>query len=154
MNSPWWMSGVPFSCQPECGKCCDEPGGIVYLRPEDAIALSKHHNLNVEDWLERDCHQTIDGRYILNSDIYTDVCIYLDSGKKCTVYESRPAQCKSFPFWAENVHSDKSWRLTVKSCPGLDSEEAFIIDGNTIRKKIIADRDAYRGFRSWPPRKR
>ena len=42
---------------------------------------------------------------------------------------------------------------TVNSCPGLESEEAFIIDGNTIRKKIIEDRDAFRGFRKWPPKR-
>ena len=78
MNRPWWMSGVPFSCQPNCGKCCDEPGGIVYLRPEDAQSLANHHGMEVEDWLERDCRQTMDGRWVLKSDDYTDICIYLD----------------------------------------------------------------------------
>ena len=29
-----------------------------------------------------------------------------------------------------------------------------IIDDNTIRKKIIDDRDATRGFREWPPKRR
>ena len=81
MNRPWWMDGVPFACQPDCGRCCDEPGGIVYLRPEDAQNLANHHDMSVEDWLERDCRQTLDGRYILNSDQYTDVCIYLDENK-------------------------------------------------------------------------
>tara|TARA_Y100001954_G_C15423892_1_gene413575 strand:- start:72 stop:518 length:447 start_codon:yes stop_codon:yes gene_type:complete len=148
------MAGVPFSCQPNCGKCCDEPGGIVYLRPEDAEQLAAFHKMDVIDWLERDCHQTLDGRWILNSDQYTDVCIYLDGEKKCTVYLSRPAQCKSFPFWAENLRTDRAWKQTVSSCPGLESEEAFIIDGNTIRNKIIDDRDAFRGFRNWPPKRR
>ena len=150
MNRPWWMDGVPFACQADCGRCCDEPGGIVYLRPEDAQKLANHHNLGVKDWLERDCRQTLDGRYILNSDQYTDVCIYLDENKKCTVYQSRPAQCKSYPFWAENVRSDRSWKRTVKECPGLGAEDMIIIDGNTIRTKIIEDRDATRGFREWP----
>ena len=81
MNKPWWMSGVPFSCQPNCGKCCDEPGGIVYLRPQDAEMLANHHGMEVVDWLERDCKQTMDGRYILKSDQYTDICIYLDGEK-------------------------------------------------------------------------
>ena len=141
MNRPWWMDGVPFACQPDCGRCCDEPGGIVYLRPEDAQNLANHHGMSVEDWFERDCRQTLDGRYILNSDQYTDVCIYLDENKKCTVYQSRPAQCKSYPFWAENVRSDRSWKRTVKECPGLDAEDVIIIDGNTIRTKIIEDLD-------------
>ena len=151
MNPSWWMAGVPFTCQPDCGKCCDEPGGIVYLRPEDAKIMAQHHGLEVTDWLERDCRQTLDGRWVLNSDPVTDICIYLDEQKKCTTYEARPAQCKSYPFWAENVGSDRSWRKTVSECTGLESEEAFIISGDTIRTKIIEDRDASRGFRQWPP---
>lgn len=153
MSSPWWMSGIPFSCQPDCGHCCDEPNGIVYLRPEDARVLASHHNLEVEEWLDLDCRQTLDGRFVLNSDPVTDVCIYLDGDKRCTVYDARPAQCRSFPFWAENLRSDRSWEKTVAECPGLSSQEAFIIDGNTIRAKIIADRDASKGFRKWPPKR-
>ena len=43
---------MPFTCQPDCGKCCDEPGGIVYLRPEDAKIMASHHEMVVEEWLE------------------------------------------------------------------------------------------------------
>ncbi|MBA4694906.1 MAG: YkgJ family cysteine cluster protein [Candidatus Poseidoniales archaeon] len=154
MTRPWWMDGVPFQCQPDCGKCCDEPGGIVYLRPDDARIMASHHQMGVQEWLDRDCRQTIDGRWILKSDPITDICIYLDENKKCTVYQARPAQCKSFPFWAENVRSERSWKRTVSECPGLDSEDAIIIDGNTIRMKIIDDRDAMRGFREWPVKSR
>ena len=147
MNRPWWMKGVPFSCQADCGKCCDEPGGIVYLRPEDAKILSKHHQLEMDEWLERDCRQTIDGRFVLKSDPITDICIYLSADKKCTVYESRPVQCKSYPFWPENLRSERSWKRTIEECPGLYSEDAIIIDGDTIKAKMLADREATRGFR-------
>lgn len=150
MNRPWWMKGVPFSCQADCGKCCDEPGGIVYLGPEDAQSLSKHHQLEMEEWLERDCRQTLDGRFVLKSDPITDICIYLSPDKKCTVYESRPAQCKSYPFWPENLRSERSWKKTIEECPGLYSEDAISIDGNTIKAKMIADKEATRGFRKWP----
>ena len=51
------------------------------------------------------------------------------------------------------LDTDRAWKQTVSSCPGLESEEAFIIDGNTIRNKIIDDRDAFRGFRYWPPKR-
>jgi Fe-S-cluster containining protein len=125
-------------------------GGIVYLRPEDAQIMAAHHGLEVDKWLDRDCRQTLDGRWVLNSDPITDICIYLDDDKKCTTYQARPAQCKSFPFWAENVRSDRSWSKTVSECPGIDAEDAFVIDGDTIRRKILDDRDATRGFREWP----
>ena len=150
MNRPWWMKGVPFSCQADCGKCCDEPGGIVYLRPEDAQILSKHHQLEIDEWLERDCRQTLDGRFVLKSDPITDSCIYLSDDKKCTVYESRPVQCKSYPFWPENLRSERSWKRTIEECPGLYSEDAITIDGDTIKAKMLADREATNGFRKWP----
>ena len=87
------------------------------------------------------------------SDPETDICIYLDSAKRCQVYESRPAQCAAFPFWSENLRSDRSWQRTLEECPGLDAEDAVIIDGDTVRLKVLQDRDAMRGFRVWPPQK-
>ena len=65
MNRPWWITGVKFSCQTGCGKCCDEPGGIVYLSRHDAKRISSSMDMSVDDWLARDCKQTYDGRYCL-----------------------------------------------------------------------------------------
>ena len=61
------MEGVHFSCQPNCGRCCDQPGGIVYLSEDDAERLAAHAELSVPDWLERDTRTTFDGRYVLKS---------------------------------------------------------------------------------------
>ena len=69
MRHPWWISGVKFACQSNCGKCCDEPGGIVYLSKHDAKRISSSMDMAVEDWLERDCINTLDGRYILKSTV-------------------------------------------------------------------------------------
>ena len=30
-RTPWWNGGVNFACQPDCGACCDQPGGVVFL---------------------------------------------------------------------------------------------------------------------------
>ena len=58
MKAAWWMGGVPFACQPNCGRCCDQPGGIVYLSIRDAERIASHHEMEVEAWLERDCRKT------------------------------------------------------------------------------------------------
>ncbi|MGY8670310.1 MAG: YkgJ family cysteine cluster protein [Candidatus Poseidoniales archaeon] len=149
MNPPWWMEGVSFQCQPDCGRCCDEPGGIVYLAKEDAVRLAEHHSLGVKEWLERDCHTTLDGRFILDSDAETDICIYLDSNKKCSVYDARPDQCRAYPWWIENLASQRTWSKTMDECPGIEAEDAFVIDGQIIRMHVMADRNASRGFRRW-----
>lgn len=146
----WWDDGINFTCIDDCGKCCDEPGGIVYLSPEDAIRISSHFNLEVTKWLRRDCRRTLDGRWILNSRPKDDICIYLNRNKMCDIYESKPTQCSAFPWWRENLRSEKSWNKTIDSCPGLSSEDAILIDGDTITLWVEADIEAQRGFRQWP----
>ena len=145
------MEGVAFSCQENCGRCCDEPGGIVYLSITDAERIAQEHKMSVESWLERDCRQTLDGRYVLNSRPVDDVCIYLDENKQCSIYSVRPQQCAAFPWWSENLATERAWRETKESCPGLTAEDAIIIDGQSIRIHMFADRESTKGFRSWPP---
>ena len=150
MRGPWWMKGVEFSCQEGCGRCCDEPGGIVYLSPRDAERISQSHEMNVEDWLERDCRKTLDGRYVLKSRPVDEVCIYLDENKQCSIYSVRPQQCAAFPWWGENLATERAWKKVKEECPGLTAEDAIVIDGETIRIHVFADRESTKGFRSWP----
>ena len=149
MTDAWWANGVSFQCQPDCGRCCDQPGGIVYLAPTDAEKLAEHAGMDVEAWLRRDCTKTLDGRYILRSRQGDGVCIYLDEKKQCNVYQVRPPQCQAFPWWAENLRSKRSWNQVKESCPGLTTENAIIISGEEIKLHVHADRQSTRGFRIW-----
>jgi len=154
MRGPWWKNGVHFSCQPNCGKCCDEPGGIVYLSPDDATRLAAHAELDVEAWLERDTRQTYDGRYVLKSREEDGICIHLNAQQQCNIYEVRPQQCRAFPWWGENMATPSSWASVKRNCPGIDAEDAILVDEQTIRLNIFADRTSTKGFRTWPPTKR
>ena len=111
MNRPWWITGVKFSCQTGCGKCCDEPGGIVYLSRHDAKRISSSMGMSVDDWLARDCKQTYDGRYILKSRKSDGICIYLSEDKTATYTKIGLQQCAAYPWWSENqqltVHGSK-----------------------------------------------
>jgi len=148
------MEGVAFRCQPNCGRCCDQPGGIVYLSPDDAERLAEHAGLDVEAWLERDTRKTFDGRYVLKSREDDGVCIHLNEQKQCSIYEVRPQQCKAFPWWGENLATPAAWGTTKTACPGIDAEDAIVVDGQTIRLHVFADRTSTKGFRTWPVEKR
>ena len=154
MKPPWWMSGVKFSCQSGCGKCCDQPGGIVYLSIKDAERISKHSGLSVDDWLERDARKTYDGRFVLKSREEDGICIHLNENQQCSIYEVRPQQCKAFPWWGENLASDRSWSQVKELCPGIDAEDALVVEGNIIRLHVFSDRESTKGFREWPPQAR
>jgi len=148
------MEGVAFRCQPNCGRCCDQPGGIVYLSPDDAERLAGHAGLDVEAWLERDTRKTFDGRYVLKSREEDGVCIHLNEQKQCSIYEVRPQQCKAFPWWGENLATPAAWGTTKTACPGIDAKDAIVVDGQTIRLHVFADRTSTKGFRTWPVEKR
>ena len=137
-----------FTCLTECGRCCDEPDGLVYLSREDAERLAEHKGEEVSAWLESDCRQMPDGRWVLKSK-GDGSCIYIRDDKRCDVHHAKPAQCRAYPFWNENVKDDPAWRKTQQLCPGLDHPEAILIDGDTIRMHLDADAHAERGFVEW-----
>ena len=46
-------------------------------------------------------------------------CTFFDPEKRCcTIYEARPAQCKTWPFWNSNLESRASWEALSPDCPG------------------------------------
>jgi uncharacterized protein len=44
-------------------------------------------------------------------------CIFLN-GKMCSIYEHRPQQCGTFPWWPDVVRSKTSWENEKERCEG------------------------------------
>lgn len=49
-------------------------------------------------------------------------CIFWKSSG-CTVYNARPLQCITFPFWESIVNSLHGWKIAASGCPGINSGE-------------------------------
>jgi len=46
-------------------------------------------------------------------------CVFFDNRtRKCQVYEQRPRQCRTWPFWKSNLNTPQSWAEMCESCPG------------------------------------
>jgi len=45
-------------------------------------------------------------------------CILWENGG-CSVYDARPLQCRSFPFWSSCVSSAEEWEFHAAQCPGI-----------------------------------
>jgi Fe-S-cluster containining protein len=50
-------------------------------------------------------------------------CIFWDGG--CTVYPVRAKQCRTFPFWPENLETPGAWEAVVRQCPGAGEGRRF-----------------------------
>lgn len=46
-------------------------------------------------------------------------CIFL-ADDRCSIYPARPLQCRTFPFWPENLKSRYRWQITATVCPGIN----------------------------------
>ena len=114
---PWYADGLRFECQEDCGRCCSNHGdyAYVYLEEPDITALAKFLRLSRRRFLER-YTTTDDGFVVLLMD--EPACPFLE-GSQCTVYEARPVQCRTFPFWEEHLRSPKAWERTREFCPGV-----------------------------------
>ena len=47
-------------------------------------------------------------------------CVFFDTeSRSCSVYEARPRQCRSWPFWDSNLRTQQLWEETKDECPRL-----------------------------------
>ncbi len=50
------------------------------------------------------------------------------SGKQCAIYPVRPSQCRSWPFWPENILSPEDWQNTAVKCPGINTGKLYTFE--------------------------
>ncbi len=84
------------------GNCCIGESGYIWISKNEREALAKHLNIELEDllhnYLRRVGYNYSINERKLSEDNYA--CIFFDLEKKqCSVYEARPKQCRTFPFW-------------------------------------------------------
>lgn len=53
-------------------------------------------------------------------------CVFWKDG--CTVYPERPRQCRSFPFWRENLLSQDEWTKLKEFCHGVDRGRLYPLE--------------------------
>ncbi len=105
-----------FECQGS-GRCCVSRGGygFVYLSQQDRVRLARHLKIPTREFTRQYCSKT-DGWYHLKE--LSGPCRFLKN-KRCTVYEARPVQCRTWPFWPENMNA-KVWEKEIaRFCPGV-----------------------------------
>lgn len=125
---PWYAAGLRFSCT-RCGNCCTGSPGFTWVNDAEIAALAKRHRLSDADFRESYTRTVwrqgqpqvslLDRRVSRNN----HACIFFVAGKGCGVYEDRPRQCRTWPFWRRNLESPTEWAEEAKECPGMNRGE-------------------------------
>jgi Fe-S-cluster containining protein len=117
--------GLRFSCT-MCGNCCTGPEGYVLFTDEEAGAIAARLGVDRDEFIRDYTKKTPLGRSLAEKQTSHGLdCIFLDRerirGKAvCGIYEDRPAQCRTWPFWSEIIATRQTWERTKRTCPGLD----------------------------------
>lgn len=116
-----------FSCQESCGgKCCTlswrEESPFVFLTRGDQYRLAQYLDRPLEFFSERAVFTSTrfsdkpTMQYFLKKD--GNKCKFFLEGK-CGVYPARPTQCRTFPYWPENIVKGDFKDDIAASCPGI-----------------------------------
>lgn len=123
-DPPAGERGLRFQCT-MCGNCCTGPEGYVLVSDEEVARLADRFGLPSAEIIERYTHVTREGRSLRETPSPAGLdCIFLDRtsvpGRAvCGIYEDRPAQCRTWPFWSTIVRSQRDWEQARRRCPGI-----------------------------------
>ena len=75
----------------------------------------------------------IAGRWSLR-DYPNGDCVFLDPRtRRCRVYNARPVQCRTWPFWNINLENPENWKQTCEVCPGAGAGRLYQLDEITTQ---------------------
>lgn len=131
----WYQEGLRFKCT-GCGKCCTGPSGYVWLTLEEAEQMATHLNMSLQDFINKHTRKIGNRLSLREKRRGQDYdCAFLE-GKRCTIYEVRPKQCRTYPWWKENLSSAKSWQEEAIRCEGIHHPDAPLISLGEIQKHL------------------
>lgn len=128
-DRPWYHAGLRFACT-RCGNCCGGAPGNVYLEDAEIDALASRLGLDRSAFVQRYTRivHRRDGDRRSLIEFRNHDCIFYRRGRGCTVYEDRPRQCRTWPFWRGNLASADDWADAAHDCPGIGRGELVAAD--------------------------
>jgi Fe-S-cluster containining protein len=117
--------GLRFHCQ-RCSACCRLTPGYVFLSEKDIEDLLVGTNLPLVEFSRAYLRIVNIGNFarisLKEKENYD--CIFWENDG-CRVYDHRPLQCRSFPFWSALLGSLDFWLEHTSKCPGIGKGRAY-----------------------------
>jgi len=111
----------PLGCNSCEGNCCRGESGYIWTKYAEIEKMAKLLEMSLEDFAKIYLRK-VGHRYSLIEKELGDgdfACIFFDEvSKGCKIYEARPLQCRTYPFW--DSFKDKDYQKELRAeCPAV-----------------------------------
>ncbi|MBI2477484.1 MAG: YkgJ family cysteine cluster protein [Planctomycetia bacterium] len=135
-EQPWYKDGLRFKCT-QCGDCCTGAPGYVWVNQAEIEGLAAELGESDVEVFEDAYVRKVGIRRSLREFPNGD-CVFFDTEKRtCTVYNARPRQCRTWPFWESNLKSPQAWAETCEACPGSGKGKLYQIDHIESQRQVF-----------------
>jgi uncharacterized protein len=132
-KNPWYHHGLRFQCT-GCGDCCTGAPGYVWVNKAEIVLMSASLKISVEQFHKR--YVRLIGVRKSLIELSNGDCIFFDNDRRCCqIYEARPAQCRTWPFWFSNLSTPESWQDISARCPGCNHGPNVPLDEIETKKQ-------------------
>ncbi len=114
---------VLFRCRDDCSRCCEINGGYVFVNAANIHRIARFLKRSEAEVIQEFTYPVGEKRSLKDRD--GKACIFLDTRGRCSIYPVRPLQCRTFPFWPQNVKSEKRWHQVMEDCPGIGEGKSY-----------------------------
>jgi hypothetical protein len=108
----------PRACESCQGRCCTGESGYIYVTKSEIIAISNLLELDINLFARKYLFKK-GYKYSIKEEKFGDSyeCVFYDRDSNgCKIYDARPIQCRTFPFWD---YYKKRVSELKEECPGI-----------------------------------
>jgi len=132
MAKPWYHEGLRFTCT-QCGDCCTGDPGNVWVDDAEVAAMAERVGLCEAEFRKQYCRK-VRNRWSL-VEVNNGDCVFFDpQNRSCQVYDLRPKQCGTWPFWSSNLQSPEDWEATCRFCPGSGQGKLHTLEEIVVQR--------------------
>ena len=119
------QEGYPYSFNPSAcescqGKCCTGESGYIYVSMAEIEKIAALMEMDIKSFTAEYLFKKM-YKYSIKERVHNDSyeCIFYDRvSNGCKIYDARPLQCKTFPFW--DYFKTRVDELKLE-CPGIQN---------------------------------
>lgn len=107
------------ACERCGGKCCTGQSGNVFANNDEITLLAAHFGLKFDEFVQIYLRK-VRWKWSFKEVEFENgfACVFFDTQRRCCgIYEFRPRQCRSFPFWEYfKTHKEELKRECIGVC--------------------------------------